>query len=96
MTKLSPINRYFSLLAGLTIVTSVLVIGAPVTYAQSEDNPDLIEHAEGKEAEGKKEQPDSEKTLKAPGKDRKKRGEDVFNPSEEISEDFAVSFPVDI
>ena len=25
-----------------------------------------------------------------------KRGDDIFNPSEDISEDFAVSFPVDI
>lgn len=27
---------------------------------------------------------------------RRKKGQDVFTPSEEISEDFAVSFPVDI
>ena len=29
-------------------------------------------------------------------KKRNKRDDDVFNPSEEISEDYAVSFPVDI
>ena len=32
----------------------------------------------------------------APKKKEKKEGGDIFQPSEEISEDFAVSFPVDI
>ena len=32
----------------------------------------------------------------APKKKDKKEGGDIFQPSEEISEDFAVSFPVDI
>ena len=36
------------------------------------------------------------KTLKADKTVRRKKDDDVFNPSEEISEDYAVSFPVDI
>ena len=38
---------------------------------------------------------DNQDTTASSSKDKTK-GEDIFRPSEEISEDFAVSFPVDI
>ena len=40
--------------------------------------------------------PQSTTSAGTPGKAKSKKTGDIFTPSEEISEDFAVSFPVDI
>tara|TARA_B100000959_G_C14832255_1_gene562398 strand:+ start:359 stop:652 length:294 start_codon:yes stop_codon:yes gene_type:complete len=40
--------------------------------------------------------PQSTTSAGTPGKQKSKKADDIFTPSEEISEDFAVSFPVDI
>ena len=46
----------------------------------------------------KKQQPNERSTDQQAAKQQKDKGRDgeIFRPSEEISEDFAVSFPVDI
>ena len=46
----------------------------------------------------KKQQPNERSTDQQAAKQQKNKGRDgeIFRPSEEISEDFAVSFPVDI
>ena len=79
----------------------------PPSYGQSstqasDDNPaadSSQEAAETKDADKQEAKPkqQSNKVVKPKASSPKtKNHPDVFNPSEEISEDFAVSFPVDI
>ena len=78
----------YKLLSALLLALSSL---GSVIAAESEPAP---------EEESVQEQPapgvQSTTSAGAPTKKAKKEGGDIFQPSEEISEDFAVSFPVDI
>ncbi len=95
--------------AGFTqLITGVLVslLLIPVsTLSAEEENPatevateeTTSETAPETAPETKREQTRTNgKTLQKTAEPKGRKGDDVFNPSEEISEDFAVSFPVDI
>lgn len=80
------------------VLKSLMLITALASYSsyaqeQSEAQAsDTEEQTETKKADAK--QPPTERSSQAQ-KDKGRDGE-IFRPSEEISEDFAVSFPVDI
>ena len=73
----------------------IVLLAAQSLYAQEQsgaDNSDTQEQTDPETADGKK--PSTTRSAQ-PQKDKGRDGE-IFRPSEEISEDFAVSFPVDI
>ena len=72
---------------------SILVLSLALTaYAAEEPITQETEQADEQPTAGVQ----STTSAGAPKKKSKKDGGDIFQPSEEISEDFAVSFPVDI
>jgi hypothetical protein len=83
----------------LLVGACVVVFSRPVSAAEDSgtDQPTSeTSQQEGAAQEAKTDAP-APKTRHAPTARKKtSRDDDVFRPSEEISEDFAVSFPADI
>ena len=97
MTIQLVIKKLFLGLA-LLISTCGLTYAAEAESQSSNerDNKQKNERAEERTNAQPKPGPQSTTSAGAPTKQDKKDGGDIFQPSEEISEDFAVSFPVDI
>ena len=84
----------------LTSLLIATLMTCPGTYlhAQSADNPPSTATQPTSET-AEKQSPDPDKNTDATTAQNKPKGKkktDIFRPSEEISEDFAVPFPVDI
>ncbi len=73
------------------ILCAALFCGTPQLYAAEQGSQTSTDAQPAKE--------DKDTTAgdkQAKGKDTRDSNQEIFRPSEEISEDFAVSFPVDI
>ncbi len=91
LLQLSP----FGLLAGL-VLASTLALAQPATsdgadQAQTQHTPDKAEKVDKAPQPGKNTTTTANKTTKSPDSSPYD-----YRPSEEISEDLSVSFPVDI
>ena len=78
----------------LTLPGVAAAVLMSVAFAAEEPPEAAAEKPSSSPVEARAEPPG--KTEDADKGGDKKRGGDIFQPSEEISEDFAVSFPVDI
>ena len=78
----------------LTVTMLILVCLAP-NYLSAAESPPPVETPQATEPQSAPAD-DKDKTIQKQSQTNKRGGDDVFNPSEEISEDYAVSFPVDI
>ncbi len=74
-----------------------LTFSPTLLAAQGDNRPEAKEESGKSDAEtNPPKQTTDESTQRAGRKITTKDGDEIFLPSEEISEDFAVSFPVDI
>ena len=86
----------------LTIALSVCVAAAiilannQVLAAEEDAKPITSEQAEERAATSTAKPAETDQKKQADKKIEKQKNKEVFRPSEEISEDYAVSFPVDI
>lgn len=81
----------------LWLVSAALVANGAQSDASPEPDKSATEGGDASNKTPPTARPDTEQAATSTDPNRKtKRDGDIFLPSEEISEDFAVSFPVDI
>ncbi len=88
------------------VLAALAILTGPPALSASQDDPPATRETTDKTANSSAEReaaatsdakPAGEKPSKtAKGAGKSKKDNEIFRPSEEISEDFAVSFPVDI
>lgn len=86
------ISRFAQRTVIVTLCMSMLSVGAQPADSPTPNKPTVPDPSLERKAEKTTEQ-DRNKTL---GRGKNSEDREIFRPSEEISEDFAVPFPVDI
>ena len=86
----------------VTLVSAILLLASTLSWAEANDETDAQQTDQNKDIDSSSTPPtaDVQSTTSAGSPERttskNRKAGDIFQPSEEISEDFAVSFPVDI
>ena len=83
----------------IKIISVISLLCVPIGFVSAENENRLPELNQKSSEVSETSMPDNQKPkteIKSAQKVRKRKNEDTIIPSEQISEDFAVAFPVDI